>query len=218
MKPRAGFGLLALLAWSALSHDAKAEDFAFGGSIVGAGGVISADSPIGDGPGQDAPDPLRDANLRAKGVRPAGGFSSQLYVAFSNVRFGLDSQLLVTDGLRLSSDPLPSGFGATTHQTYAYDGDVFVGRSFQLGPVRPYVDVRAGVALLQVSVRLEHPQFGFLGETAYNRVRFLFGTRAGVQVPLGRRTFIDLGGSFGFLGYSRVVGFAGLGVKLGTDD
>src|SRR5690349_12180405 len=102
---RARHLLVALGAITALTTygaEASAERFAFGGSLRGHGGVVSADSSLGAGVGMNEPDPLRGADLRVAGVRPAGGFGSELFVAIDDIRIGLDSTILFSDAYRLS--------------------------------------------------------------------------------------------------------------------
>src|SRR3954470_11444250 len=96
------------------ASSASAGDYAFGGSFRGYGGVVSADSPLGVGTSQDEPDPLRGADLRAAGVRPAGGFGSELFFLLHDIRIGLDSTILFSDAYRLSGAPLKNGFTAST--------------------------------------------------------------------------------------------------------
>lgn len=198
--------------------NAAAEDFAFGGSYRGYGGIVSADSSLGVGVGQDEPDPLRGADPRAAGVRGAGGFGSELYLAVHDFRFGLDANVFFSDAYRVSSGVLPNSFTASTRSATTYDFDLFIGHMFEIGSVRPYVDLRGGIGVLQTSIRLQHPALGFVGATQYDAVRFLFGPRAGVYIPLGGPFFIDTGVEVGLLGFSRVLGYAGLAVKLGSDE
>jgi hypothetical protein len=209
---------LTALLIASLSARSSAEDYAFGGSIRGHGGIVSADSSLGAGVGMDEPTPLRGADVRVAGVRPAGGFGSELFFVLKDIRIGLDATMLFSDAYRLAHTPLPNGFTASTRSAMAFDFNLFVGRMFELGSVRPYVDLRTGIGVLQTSIRLEHPALGFLGETQYNAVRFMLGPRTGVYIPLGNQFYIDTGVEVGLLGFSRVVGFAGFAMKLGTDD
>lgn len=195
-----------------------AEEHALGASIRGYGGLVSADSPLGAALGTDEPDPLRGHDLRAAGVRGAGGFGVELFYAYRDLRFGFDTTVFFSDAYRLSSTPLANGFSATAHSATTGDFDVFFGRMFAIGDIKPYVDLRLGISLLDTPVRLENPAFGFVGETRYDAVRFMFGPRAGVYIPITPGLSIDTGAETSLLGYSRIVGFAGVGVKLGTDD
>lgn len=201
-----------------LARPASAEDASFGGSIRGYGGVLSADSTLGVSPGRDEPDPLRNVDLQAKGIRSAGGVGSSLFVAINDVRFGFDASVFFSDAYRLENAPLANGFTASARTAFTADLDVFVGRMFTVGAVRPYIDLRIGASVLQQSIRLEHPAFGFVGATDYNAVRFMFGPRTGVLVPLAGPFYLDVGSEVSLLGYSRLVGFAGIAIKLGTDD
>ena len=129
-------------------------------------------------------------------LREAGGFGSELYLAVHAFRFGLDANVFFSDAYRVSSGVLPNGFTASTRSATSYDFDLFIGHMFAIGSVRPYVDLRGGIGVLQTFVRLQHPALGFVGATQYDAVRFLFGPRAGVYV----------------------LGYAGLAVKLGSDE
>ena len=161
---------------------------------------------------------LRNVALQAKGIRPAAGFGSELFVVLDDVRIGFDVSAFFSDAYRLEHKPLANGFTTSARSAVTVDIDVFVGRSFQVGPVRPYIDLRIGGSILQETVRLEHPAFGFLGGTQYNAVRFMFGPRTGVLIPIAGPLFLDVGSEVSLLGYSRLVGFAGFAVKLGTDE
>jgi hypothetical protein len=201
---------------SLLARWAAAEDFAFGGSLRGHGGVTSAGASLGAGVGMDEPDPLKNASPRAEGSRGAGGFGSELFVAIHDIRIGLDATILFSDAYRLSYAPLANGFTASATSATTYDFDLFVGRMFEIGGVRPYADLRFGVGILQTPIRLEHPVYGFIGSTQYDAVRFLFGPRTGAYIPLAGPLYLDAGVEVGLLGFSRVVGYAGFGGALGT--
>ncbi len=197
---------------------ASAETLGLGGSLRGLGGVASVDSGLSAGVGMDAPDMLANAGPRIKGVNAGGGFGAELFVSIHDLRIGLDTAVLFTDAFRLSNAPLPNGFTASTRSATSFAFALFFGRAFEAGPLRPYVDLRFGLALVQTSIRLEHPTFGFVGATQYDGYRFLFGPRAGMYVPLGNRFYIDLGGDFDILGFNRVAGFAGIAWLVGSDD
>ena len=202
---------------------ARAEDLAFGGSIRGHGGLATADSPLRPAIGMDEPDPLRGSAPRAKGSNLGFGFGSELFVVFHGVRFGLDATILLSDAYRLSNATLGDGFTASTRSASTYDFDLFIGRAFLIGSTRPYVDLRVGLDVLQTSIRLDHPTLGFVGATQYDAVRLLIGPRAGVLVPLAKLPtigglYFDAGLEVGLLGFSRLVGFAGIAARLGTDE
>lgn len=218
MSTRTGAALAAVCAATFCgSSDAHAEDLAFGGSIRGHGGITSANAGLSAGLGMDEPDPLRGAGPRAGGTRAGGGFGSELFIVVHDVRFGLDATVLFTDEVRLSHAPLANGFTASARSAMTYDFNVFVGRAFKIGTIRPYVDLRFGLGVLQTSIRLEHPTLGFVGATQYDAARLLFGPRTGVHIPLTSLFYIDTGIEVGLLGFSRIVGFAGIAAKLGTD-
>jgi hypothetical protein len=76
-RARTFFASFGAVAFVGLAAPASAEEYTFGGSLRGHGGIVSADSSLSPGLGMDAPDPLRGADPRAAGVRPAGGFGSE---------------------------------------------------------------------------------------------------------------------------------------------
>jgi hypothetical protein len=211
----ASLSVMAATAWQA---DASAEDLAMGGSLRGYGGVVSADSRLSPGATLDAPTPLDGKDPRAEGVRGAGGFGVEAFVAIHDLRLGFDVAVYFSDAYHLETAPLANGFAASTHSALTYDFDVFVGRLFNVGPLRPYVDVLLGGSVLQTSIHLDHPSYGFLGQTQYNALRFMLGPRVGTYTRLGRGFYLDTAVHGSVLGYSRIMGSVGLGFIFGSDD
>ena len=89
------------------------------------------------------------------------------------------------------------------------------GTAFDLGPVYPYVELRAVFDLITIQVKLRTDTYGFVGSTNYLAGSFMLGPRAGVFVPLGDTFFIDFSGWAGLFGAEHATFCAGLGIWAG---
>lgn len=190
---------------------------AFGGSIRGHGGVVDVDNKLFPAPSTQSPTPIAGKNLHADGTRGAGAIASELFFGFGSYRVGFDSLVAFGNSPGLTTDPLSDGFQVGSTSVLAGNIELFFGRFFQVGFVRPYVDLRAGVGYYTTPVRLTHPVYGFLGETTYVAYRPVFGPRIGVAVPLSDIFFIDLGGEASIFGFVRASGYAGIGLVLSKE-
>lgn len=206
----AGAGLAFVLATA--TADASAEQAVAKLMMHGTGMVTRhEDASLSKAWAQGEPDMLEGKNVRLSenGMLWGGGFDGSLM--FDGTRFVFGITFFGVDDTHIAYDALPAGYRLEAGRLWGETLELRVGREFQLGPLFPYIDMRVAFMIMAVNTELHGPEYGQLGNVAYNRVSLGFGPVGGLFIPLGDM-FVDLSGYAGLFGDESYGGTAGLGV------
>lgn len=187
-----------------------------GVAVVGFGGVSSLDHELRAGAGE--PDLLASRSPRLQGTGGFGGGALRVFVVLDRYRFTFEEGVygLAGASYRLDGAPLPAGFSTDAGKAWGAHFEVSAGRQFDLGPVSPYAEVRAGMSFSVASVSLRSTTYGFLGDTSYTKLHLLIAPRLGAVYRLGHDSFVDVGVSSDLTGPERFGVSVALGVFLGA--
>lgn len=150
--------------------------------------------------------------LDGSGTLVGGSFGVVGYV--EGVRFGFSESFYGASGLHLvKDDPTPAGYKVSAAKAWGILLDMNVGKQMEIAGVRPYLDARIGVAMLNATIDVESDRLGNVGSTNYTAYRLSVGPRAGVMIPIVKHFFLDAACTYGILGHEG----AGLTMNLGWD-
>ena len=178
-----------------------------------------ADKSMHLGAGENAIDMVDKSDVRLVGNGALDGASLRGVIRADRLRIGFEEAFFVGSGFDVHTGPLPDGFSASNGTIWGGRFELSLGRELVSADapkdaIAPYVDLRVGVELLATNVQLHSTQWGGLGSSQYNLVSFLLAPRAGVRIPLGEATFLDVNGSYAIFGIERATFGAGLGVQF----
>ena len=163
----------------------------------------------------DPPPSLTRATPRLEGAGVASLTRGRLLLSLEGVRFGAGVGFLAASGPSLHHTELPDGVLMEGGLLWGVPLEAFVAYAF--GPareVRPYLEVRGGLTVLQARLRASHPGQGDLGGGDFAALLPSVGGRSGALVPLSEYFFLDLGVGYGFVGPERLSLFVGLGLPI----
>lgn len=186
-----------------------------GVAVVGFGGVSSLDHELH---ATTEPDLLASRSPRLEGNGGFAGGALRILAVLDRYRFTFEEGVYGLAGARYRLDgaPLPAGFSSDADKAWGAHFEVSAGRQFDLGPVSPYAELRAGMSFSVASVNLRSTSYGFLGVTSYTKLHLLIAPRIGAIYRLGRETFVDVGASADLTGPERFGVSVALGVWLGA--
>ncbi len=156
---------------------------------------------------------LNGKNLRLEGRGSLAGGGVQANMYFQNVRVGTSLHMFNVEGTTLRHAELSASYEVSKGGVWGGGFDGFVGYEFTLGPVRPYVDLVAGIQFVALDVDLKGPLYGTPETTRYGGWMFGTGPRVGVSVPLSKLAFIDVSGMYSVVGMEQFRVVAGIGLR-----
>ncbi len=208
-------GALAVLA---LTPRARADELrdGVGAALVGFGGVASLDHGLRAGSSE--PDLLASRDPRLEGTGGFGGAGVRVLVVVERYRFTFEEAVFGVGGsrYRLDGAPLPASVSSDASGAWGAHFSVSAGRQFDLGPLSPYAELRAGTAFTATTVNLRSAAYGYLGATNYTTFRLLLAPTVGAVYRLGRGAFVDVAVSGDVTGPERFGASIALGVWLGS--
>ncbi len=110
------------------------------------------------------------------------------------VRFGAGVGVVTVAGLAFQHVPLPEGMAVETGGIWGAPFEGYLGYAFgDARGVRPLLEVRGGVTVLQSEAVLRDPVLGTLGSAPLNVYLANLELRAGVRIPIGDLLFFEGG-------------------------
>lgn len=199
---------VSLAAAPALANDGYGPSILFFG--MGSGGRIHG-LPMTLQDNQIELGPLQSKHLRLEngGTLAGGGFQVGGYI--DGVRTGLGISVFAVEGAHLRHDALGNDFFVEASGAWGASVQLHLGYEMLRGPFRPYLDLVGSWNGVALNIDLKHPDYGQLGRTGYQGWLFGFGPRAGFSIPLGETAFLDLSGTYSFVGMERFRIAGGIG-------
>jgi len=154
--------------------------------------------------------PYQMAGLRFLGAGNETGVEFNLVGVADSFRFGFGLSGYAVSGTRLGHVPLGPDLQASLAKPLGLTIPVLFGRELDLGRVRPYLDLRLGISLINWEIHARSARIGDLAPLAGTRAYLLLGPRIGVVFQLTDVLRLDAGFSGSPLGVERASFVVGL--------
>jgi hypothetical protein len=160
--------------------------------------------------------PYRSAGLGLGGDPRALGGGFSLALESHGFRGGFDLIYYGLAGSTLDHAPLPHDLTLRGTTARGFVNDTFFGYTFDLGWIRPHIDIVGGFSVVQAETVAFSRTSGLRSVLTHEIVSPVFGPRVGVSIPLGP-LFLSAEISHSFAGTAGTSVMFGLGMFIDGD-